>query len=363
MEEEKELTGFAGPQKLKGINIGGNTVTQCTEHLDEDERLLVRWLHTYARDQRWEWDTLTEAVKISQTTLYRIWHDKYRYPDGDPKAGERIALESVCEKIKRFKKLVESREAVKSTGFVETSVWKRVDWLCRRAFVRQKLGFIYGESQIGKTTCLLEHERRNNHGQTTYVEMPPASGVVLMTKHIARALHVNSTTNFDGLLGDVVGALDESKLLIIDEIHRVFTTYQKTSVMKCLDVLRYIHDKTKCGLVLCGTNVFRDNLKQGEFFQYLKQLRRRGLYEIQLPTTPPREDIDLVAEHFGLEPATGEASEIIGHIAKTDGFGKVLIRLTDASELAMNKKQTMTWDHFVKAHHIIEKMALDTEAK
>src|SRR5690606_15431175 len=37
------------------INIGGNTVTQATEHLPEQQRLLVRWLHTHARNNRWGW--------------------------------------------------------------------------------------------------------------------------------------------------------------------------------------------------------------------------------------------------------------------------------------------------------------------
>jgi DNA transposition AAA+ family ATPase len=350
------------------VNIGGNTVTSQTDHLPEDHRLLVRWLFTHARDNELGWDEVETQTKVSTTVLYRIWTGKYRYPATEkrngadyphPKANQQIPLDSICEKIARYKRIVEQREAIVSTGFVETTTWARVDWLCSRAFARQKIGFLYGESQAGKTTCLVEHMRRNNHGQTSYVEMPPSAGVQLMTKTIAKALHVSGNTSFDKLISDVVDALDSSKLLIIDEVHRVFTTYQKTSVMRCLDVLRYIHDQTKCGLVLCGTNVFRDNLKQGEFFQYLKQLRRRGLYEVQLPAVPVREDLDLVAERFGLPPAGGEAEEIVVRMAKQDGFGKYITRLTDAAEMARKRKEALTWAHFVKACHIIEKMAMD----
>lgn len=386
-------------RNTRGINIGANTVTQATEHLSEEERLLIRWLHVYARDQDWEWEDVVKAVGYSSTTWYRIWTDKYRYPKWDTKvgkdgvkvrtpqarAGDRMPVSEHCAEIRRFKKLVEQREAVARAGFVETSVWKRVEWVCQRSFVRQRIGFVYGESQIGKTTCLEEYARRNNSGQTTYVELPPAAGVQLMTRAIARALHVSSNTCYEHLIQDVLDALDESKLLIVDEVHRVFTTYQKTSVMRCLDVLRYIHDKTKCGLVLCGTNVFRDQLKQGEFFQYLKQLRRRGLNEVQLPSSPPREDLDLMARKFGLDPdkhgtfdieqrepgVKGKpevrkvqylSEDIMQHLAKTDGFGKFVIRLQDAVELARKRDEKPSWFHFVRAHDLIERMATEAAA-
>jgi len=359
--EAEASVSIPSPRELgtDGINVGGNTVTQATEHLPEDQRLLVRWLHTTARNKRWSWEELSRYSKLSSTVLYRIWHDKYRYDKTQANAGERVPLDGVCDKIARFKRVLESREAIVSTGFVETSVWEKVDFICKRAFTRQKIGIIYGESQVGKTTCLREHERRNDHGQTTYVEMPPSAGVQLMTKHIAAALHVATGTCFEHLLDDVTHALDGSKLLMIDEVHRVFTTYLKTSVMRCLDVLRYLHDRTQCGLVLCGTNVFRDELKQGQFFQYLKQLRRRGLYELQLAAVPPREDLDAVAQKFGLDPADGEAEDLVLQIAKTDGLGKYIIRLTDAAELAAKKKQPLTWQHFVRTHRLIEAMAIE----
>lgn len=373
-ESDQNLLETTG-QGPSGINIGGNTVTQCTEHLPEQQRLLLRWLHTHARENRWTWEDLVKAVAFSSTTWYRIWTDKFRYPKGEEKAGERMPIDKQCAAVGRYKKIVEQREAVAQAGFIETTVWKRVEWVCRRAFVRQKIGFIYGESQIGKSTCSREFGRRNNHGQTTVVELPPAAGVQLMTREIARALHVSAATCFEKLIEDCAAALDESKLLIVDEVHRVFTTYQKTSVMRCLDVLRWLHDKTRCGLVLIGTNVFRDELSRGQFSQYLKQLRRRGLIELQLPSVPPREDLDVMAKHFGLDPEQHDSfecefmvegkkklvsvhsEEVMLRIAKSDGFGKYIIRLQDAAELAANKKQALSWEHFVKADHLIEAMA------
>jgi DNA transposition AAA+ family ATPase len=334
------------------INIGGNTVTKSTEHLPEKQKTLIRWAFQVARDKQMSWAELERMSGVSQSTWYRVWHDKYI----NPKTQERVELDGVCKKVEKWKALFEARAHMTDDLFVETSVWSRIDWICQKVRVRRKLGFIYGESHCGKSECLKRVQRLNNHGATTYVEMPPSAGVQLMTRTIAKALHVSSGTCYEKLIDDVIAALDDSKLLLVDEIHRVFTTYQRGSVMRCLDVLRYIHDQTKCGMVLCGTNVFRDELAEGAFWQYLKQLRRRGLYEIQIPDMPPRSDLDLIAKHYGLSPAEGTAEETMLHIVKNNGLAVYFTRLDDAVEMATKASTKVTWHHFEKAVAYVEKM-------
>ncbi|MBX3747308.1 MAG: ATP-binding protein [Verrucomicrobiae bacterium] len=359
-EEPRPRPAPDGAKVFEGINIGGHTVTESTEHLPEDQRLLVRWLHHHAREQRWTWDQLVAAVGYSSTTWSRIFRDKYRYAEGEARSGERMPVTDQCQAIARYKATWEARQAVTQTGFIETSIWRWVDAICRRAFVRQKIAMIFGASQIGKSECVRERQRRNNHGQTTYAEMPPASGVQLMLRTIAEALMVPSHAGFDKLLANVCKALDGSKLLIVDEIHRVFTTYQRGSVMRCLDTLRYIHDQTRCGMVLVGTNVMRDQLRRGEFSLYLEQFRRRARTMIlQLPSSPPREDLDLMSEAFGLPPATGDAERVLLEEAKANGFGAVKMLLQDASERAHKRRRPIAWDDFVWAHGFAMKMTLE----
>jgi DNA transposition AAA+ family ATPase len=371
---EELAAGAMRPQS--GINIGGHTVTRATEHLPEEQRTLVRWLYTHARQQRFGWKELAAACSISSATLSRLFSDQYRYPKENverdshgvitsrkphPKANERISCDSICEKIAVYRRKAERSGRAVNPDFVATSVAERIFWLCERVARNNRMGFIYGESQIGKTFALKEYAAEHNGGRTTYCEMPPASGVQLMLKVIAKALYVPQRSAFDGLLEDVIEALDPSKLLLLDEIHRVFTTYQKGSVMRCLDTLRYIHDQTGCGLVLCGTNVFRTKVLEGEFKNYLKQLQKRGRsYELQLPAEPPREDLDAIAARFGLAPATGEAEKVVETIAHTDGIGVFRLRLIDAQDYARNKGQRLEWGHFCKAYAITEKASMLT---
>lgn len=341
-----------------GINIGGNTVALATEWMPERDRLEVRWLHQHARDQHWGWHELIKAVGGSTTTWWRIFTDKYRYPKGHARAGDRMPVGKWVRAVRDYRGSALNLEEQRCVAFTETSVYRRIEWLCSRVFVRNRVGCIYGDSQIGKTTALTEFARRQKHGQSVYLEVPPAGGVNYLTRTIAAALHVNTKTSFDNLLNDIVAALDSTRMLLVDEVHRIFSTYQKSSVMKCLDVLRCIHDRSRCGLILCGTNVWRDQLTRGEFMVHLRQLRRRAAsYELQLPTNPPRADLDMIAKQFGLPAASDEAEEIMMGIARKHGFGVFCLRLEDAAEYAAKRKAKLTWDHFVKVHQTVERLS------
>lgn len=334
------------------INISGDTATVGTAGQPEAHRELVRWMFSYAKSSDWSWKDLERETKISATTWYRIWTGKYV----NPKTNELVDLTSVCETIARYKDLAEERAQGNRVPFAETTIWKKIDKVCREALVMQTIAFIYGESQIGKTCCLREYLRRNNHGGTVYVLMPAAAGVQSMMKAIARAMHISAETCFEGLRERVARGLDGSKLLMIDEVHECFVSYQKTSMAKCLGVLRQLQETSACGMVLCGTNVFRNELERGEFQQTLKQLRKRGIWELQLDNAPRQADLDLIASQYRLKPPTGEAAEIVKWIGRDFGFGKYCRFMARAAQLANKEGQRLSWDHFTRLASLAEKL-------
>lgn len=400
--EDQTQLAVAG-HKAGGINIGGNTVTQATDEMPEEARTILRALHTHARERRWSPSELQRNVGLSWNLLYQVWTGRYRYPavirekhclkcgkkniatnraggHDDPNCGGSNRDVQILEKphpqagqlrplgketmdsLRRWK--VRLDQAVKQMGdFVETSVWRRIEAVYKRAFKSKKMFFVFGRSQIGKTTCGKELARVYNTGQTTYVDMPPGAGAQYMLKCIAKALHVNSDTNFQNLLDDVCDALDPSKALILDNMHRVFTTYQKGSVMRCMDTLLYIYDSTHCVMGIFATNIFADALEEGQFFRYLEQFKRRGVYIVRLEDEPTREDLDLVCARYGLEPARGEAEAIMEHIAHKDGLGAICTRIQDACDLAEKQNRAVTWADFIKANTIAEKLARKPEAR
>ena len=59
----------------------------------------------------------------------------------------------------------------KNIGIIETEVKQTVFHACQAALNDGMPAFIYGASQIGKTTALVEFQRLNNHGRTVYLRM------------------------------------------------------------------------------------------------------------------------------------------------------------------------------------------------
>lgn len=347
---DKDETKLPAVRPQSRISLAGDQVTICTQNYPEEQRGLIRWLFAWAKDHNLSMREVEDSTKLNQTTLYRVWTGKYV----NHQTGEQVDLSGVCERIARFKDLTEERERAGKLPFIETSLFQRVEKLCREALVDQSFAFIYGESQIGKTAALQEVKRRNNHGQTIYVLMPAMCGVQGMMQAIAAECHISVRTNFTELKRRLETYFDPTRLLIVDEVHECFVGHHKTAAVRCLSFLRQLQERTGCGMVLCGTNVFRDELEEGEFAQSLKQLRKRGIWELQLESVASDRDVAMIAKHYQLGEPTGEAAQLVRWINQEMGLGKFTKFLARAAQIAAKQRVPFTWNHFVKVVTIAE---------
>ena len=314
--------------------------------LTDDQERMIWWFYAHCKDQGFDLKESAAQIKKDGTTIYRVWTGKYG-----------ASLDNICEDIARYRRLVEARSNRVKLSFVETSVWKAVSTVCHAALRDQAVAFIWGDSQIGKTTALEEFARRNNHGQTKLIRMPAASGVQLFMKEFARASYVSPESCFEKLRERVLNAIDDQTLVIVDELHQAFTSYQHSSTIKVFEVLREIYDRTHCGMVLVGTNVLRDEIVKGKLAPILDQLRRRGHIRLQLPKQPPASDLAMIAKRFGLPPAEGEAAEVVKDMIHTSGLGMYIKFLGSAAMLAQKQTRPITWDHFTQAYDIIARLS------
>ena len=187
--------------------------------------------------------------------------------------------------------------------------------------------------------------------------MPATAGVQLMMKTLARSCNLSPNCSFEKLRDTVLNHLDKNTLVIVDEIHQAMLSYHKQARVTCLELLREIHDRTHCGMVLCGTNVFREEIQRGKDKEMLDQLQRRGIVQLQLPRRPPVRDLDAVAKAFGLPPAEGEARELMKTIIHESGLGKFVKFLQAASRYSNKTKTKLDWKHFVHAHDAFAKLS------
>ena len=345
MSEEKDVTA-------QRMSIPGDAVKQAVDRLletgeiNEDGKREILWLYGYAMDRNFNLDDVGKVIKRDATTAHRLFHGRYG-----------AKYDNIIADIKRFHALADARGSRVSLGFVETSVWKKIDQVCRHALVAQKTVFIFGRTQIGKTKALEEFARRNNHGQTKYVRMPAAPTLGTVMQEIAASCYISSNISLHATRKRIFEAIDEQMLLIIDEAHQALISGTESKQASIMEYLREIYDRCRCGIVLCGTNVFRDELENGRVSRVLEQLKGRGIITLQLPSYPPKSDIITIAKKFGLTPPEGDAQDIIQGMVKKTGLSQYVTFLQQASNLAANQKKTLTWDHFVGAYDIIQSLS------
>ncbi|MFC5049211.1 AAA family ATPase [Rubritalea spongiae] len=320
-------------------------IVKATRDLSDTEKKEIRWLFQLAKQSQWTLKQTAERISYSPTVLHKVFKGTYE-----------AKLDSIIKAITQFRSLYEKRQSIERPDFIETSLTKRIFEACDFAIASQSVVFLWGENQIGKTEALEEYQRRNNHGQTIYVRIPAASGILMVVQEIAKAMGISPNSCYTKIRERILRALDDSNTLIIDELHLVFSTYQKGAAVKALEFIRELYDRSKCGLILCGTNVLRDEFMSGEHKKMLAQLLNRGTAHIQLEDKPLPADLEKFFEFYDLGLPTGKAASAVKDIVHYHGLGKFVKTLQAASRLAHKQEKALTWDHFLTTQNALTRL-------
>lgn len=352
--DKTEATEHAPRQR---IIIPGDQVQSALKRLteqgeiDADASKDIWWLYSYAMDHNWALDDVGKAIDKDASTAHRLFCGRYG-----------AKYDNLVDAVRRYRKLAEARGSRTELGFVETSTWQKIDAVCRHALVSQAPAFIFGASQVGKTTCLEEYARRNNHGQTRYIRMPAAPGFAHVLREVAKACYLSSGLSCDAMRDRVMASINDQMLLIVDEMHQALLPgLREGTAVRIVEWFREIYDRTRCGIVFVGTKVFRKELETGRLALVLEQFRRRGIVTLQLPDTPPASDVALIAKEFGLPKPEGIAADIVADMLRRCGLGQYVKFLQSASNLAARQKKPVSWDHFVTAYDVIRKLSAGKE--
>lgn len=328
-------------------------------------------------------------VESSDNTIYKIYTGKYVYPEGSAKAGQKIhPSEDLVANIQRFMEEERAKFDIQNKQFVLTPTAQMVVRAFKLAAESHTVVFVVGPSHIGKSWTLEYHVTpQNNHGRTIYVRMEAASGLGGMVKLIAIALGISPHSNTADLISRIKNALTKDMVLILDEVHLLANTYQKSSFFKCMEVIRELHDRKKCGMVLCFTLL--DEIRAAKQKE-LQQLWRRGVHKVMLPIMPTKLDLGMIFLHNGFKgepvmqgqkrvgvlPAKtlkvrvpgqdkdGNAGsveetpyEIIRQVAKDEALLAITERIRYAKKLAAKADKPVDWYYFTRAHLLIQKEA------
>jgi len=337
--------------RTQTITIPGDTVTQALNRLvaegelNEAGRAEVQWLYSYAMENSFTLEDAGKAINMDSSTVFRLFTGRY---------GARY--DGLVEAVKKYRALVTARGNRRKVEFIETTSWQKIEAACRHALVGQMPVFIFGDSQVGKTTCLKEFARRNNHGQSKYLDIPAGATFSAVMREVARVCYISTKLRDAELTPRIIKAITGNMLLIVDEIHRPFVTSSRTTAVRVMEWFRDLYDKTQCGIVFSGTNIGLEELYNGPSAPVLEQFRRRGIIQLELPPTPPKADVARFAKAFGLPPPEGTAADLITTMLKRSGLKQYVVFLQSASNLTANQKKPISWDHFVAAHDKIQSL-------
>jgi DNA transposition AAA+ family ATPase len=319
--------------------VAGDIVNNATKDLPDNQRSAIRRFHAYYVENALTLDEAAKLIRREGPTLSLVFNGQYQ-----------AKLDSIVEEIESFFTLQHRRGFGRKLEFIETSLTRRIWALCEAALEFQRIGFIFGDQQIGKSEALESFQRAHNHGNTIYTFVP-AGGLLSDFLYVcAQALRISHNQRRSNLRQRIKDAIDDRMLLIVDELHLTVDDSASKRAVQTVEFIREIFNQKKCGLVCCGTNVFRDEMEAGDLQKILRQFKRRRLCTLQLPSVPTQEDLNTFAHAYGLKPATGDARKLQTDVIEHEALGMWLTLLRMASKVAAKSKQKMDWAHVLSAH-------------
>lgn len=197
---------------------------------------------------------------------------------------------------------VEAKKEFKGRLF-ETENYRHIKRLFRRAIEHGEIVLLYGPPGTQKTFAL-EHEifalNREKKQLAIYVYASQEMSVLALLKRIGRAAGVRIGQHIrERILHNIIEALSRRESLpaiVVDEA-------QHLSVV-CLEILREIHDRSGCGLVLAGSHNLYQGFTRPERRAHLEQWLSRIDHRDQLPGLHEDEVAQIAMRELGIDKPT-----------------------------------------------------------
>ena len=321
-------------------------ITQAYEPAQQET---LRFWFFNAKQHNWGLKKIASLTGVSTTVIHRLFRGEY---GADPASS--------IQKLERARE--NFHESADNPEFIQTSLAARLFAIFDKTRALRNVSILWGRMGIGKTECITEYQRLNNHGRTLVVRFPAGASFAFFVTHIARACGVatRSQSSFEQRAKIISVLAAGQRLLIIDELHQAFLTTRTDTAVKCCEYLREIADTAACGLVLVGTELLEEHVFRGPHKEALKQLVDRGTVQVPLPSKATKSDYQKFLSNYGLRLPTDsepEAAEILNDIIKSSGLRKLTLHLRDGSAYAAKREEPYAWSHFVAAFNAIQSLS------
>lgn len=350
-------TQSAALPKVLGNRVPGSAVADNTRHLPPEQRDAIAWLHNLYWTEGLSYRDLAGRIGYNSSVITGLFRGDYRG-----------SIAEVATAIDKLRAQLEAKAAAKAgfkMPFIQCRLSREIAEYCEMARAYSGIVQLFGESQIGKSEAFKHIERSDKEGKTLRLEVLPGAREAEFIALLCHRLDMGSKQRSTELKLRLARKLRECEdlLLILDEGARVGNKREYGGGnFRIIELVRWLHDQSERGVVFCGTNTTRDDLRDAEHAKYLNQWNRRSIATRQLPDLPYAEDLAAFAAHYGLPRATGEARIAEKRILVHHGLGVWLKHLAMAKVRADNEGKTMTWDHVTRVVSFLEGIS-DTNRK
>ncbi|PTX95745.1 ATP-binding protein [Opitutus sp. ER46] len=348
-----------------GTNLAGDVVANGIRKNKPEYHEDLFWFYRYSGEKKMSQVESATLLGVDGGTYSKVLRGEYKNAAG-------LILPPPAKMVSRIRVIREQeREDAEKRikGRVMTPTVGEIHAVCRKVWNDRTIGFVFGESHVGKTEGLKWFRDENNHGATIYVDLQGVAGVQDIFRTFARALRISPNVSPTKLRPRVLAAIDQTNLVIVDEFHHITYAYQKGGAIKMVNALKEIKDRTGCAMVICSTNVGREEFDEGKGHEakLLKQLWRRGTIKLQLPDALRVGDVRAFAIAYGLDfPAAPEQADdtwknlnanhpnflglkVSERIAYEAGVKHLVCVFQDGNIIAGKKRRELRWDDVIAA--------------
>lgn len=346
MKETEIQSNAIAAMATAHVRIPGDVVNKATAELVDNQRGAIRRWHAHYIEHDLTLEEAGRLIGLSGAVASLVFRGRYE-----------ARLDNVVKEIESFFDLHDKRAQGRKLTFIETDLTRKIWRVCDAAVEFQRIAFIFGDQQIGKTEALTAYRDSHNHGSTIYVRMPTGGGLLDFLTGLARKLRISENLSTTKLRERILAAFDDRMLLIVDEAHQCIPEgYTSSRSTRAIEFVREVFDESKCGLVICATNVFRDAMVSGAVHKILRQTKRRRLCALQLPNSPPQADLNAFAAAYELPPSEGAARALEKQMVEEEALGMWLTLLRMGAKVAAQRKQPLAWSHVLSAHAGLRKL-------
>lgn len=380
-----ETTIVETPKESIHRTLSGDIVERGISKQPPEIAESLRWMFRYITEHRLSQTDAARLLNVDSSCVSRVFRGTYTGMNNQilpPPEKMLVAIEELRKAERQKQRNRRDR--------VLTPTVQRIWQLCNKSAGRNKngeiiegekrlIGFIFGNSHIGKTAAIKWYKDSFNPSNTLYVDLQGCTNEGDILREFAHALNIPPTQTKAALKLAIYGAITSDTLVLVDEFHSITYAVQHRASVRLVNVLKAIKDKTGCAMVIISTDVGRNELENGIEKKLLEQLNRRGVLRMNLSSSLPVYDVRAVCLARGLSfseapnPSRSvdgsnldtwsnllkNASQedlphlrILQEIAVNKGMECLFSNIEDGRKLAQKLQEEFNWKHFIIAYNI-----------